>query len=145
MMEIRAKTFIFQTKHRMDFAPLGADSRWVVLGQPKQPPSSSTSDGPQNLVFVSRGRLILGYSDMELVTRGSGYQFIHAADMMYCADSHLRSEFSSQSHTFHTPLNPSRLHSALSDKDGRQWLHLLQAADQSRTLVVGSSLCQGSF
>lgn len=82
---------------------------------------------------------------MELVTRGSGYQFIHAADMMYCADSHLRSEFSSQSHTFHTPLNPSRLHSALSDKDGRQWLHLLQAADQSRTLVVGSSLCQGSF
>lgn len=38
VMEIRAKTFIFQTKHRMDFAPLGADSRWVVLGQPKQPP-----------------------------------------------------------------------------------------------------------
>lgn len=45
---------------------------------------------------------------MELVTRGSGYQFIHAADMMYCSDNHLRSELSGQSHTFHThtPLNP---------------------------------------
>lgn len=28
--EIRAKTFIFQTKHRMDFAPMGIDTRWVV-------------------------------------------------------------------------------------------------------------------
>lgn len=28
--EIRTKTFIFQTKHRMDFAPVGIDTRWVV-------------------------------------------------------------------------------------------------------------------
>lgn len=28
--EIRTKTFIFQTKHRMDFAPMGIDTRWVV-------------------------------------------------------------------------------------------------------------------
>lgn len=24
--------------------------------------------------------------------KGSGYNFIHAADMMYCADNHIRSE-----------------------------------------------------
>ncbi|KAM9338716.1 aryl hydrocarbon receptor-like [Symphorus nematophorus] len=63
VMEIRTKTLIFQTKHRMDFAPVGIDTR---------------------------GKLVLGYSEVELVTTGSGYQFIHAADMMYCADNHLR-------------------------------------------------------
>ncbi|KAL7376353.1 hypothetical protein ABVT39_006380 [Epinephelus coioides] len=63
VMEIRTKTLIFQTKHRMDFAPLGIDTR---------------------------GKVVLGYSEIELVTPGSGYQFIHAADMMYCADNHLR-------------------------------------------------------
>ncbi|KAG7498540.1 aryl hydrocarbon receptor-like [Solea senegalensis] len=63
VMEIRTKTIIFQTKHRMDFAPLGIDTR---------------------------GKLVLGYTEVELVTTGSGYQFIHAGDMMYCADNHLR-------------------------------------------------------
>ncbi|XP_067339404.1 aryl hydrocarbon receptor-like isoform X1 [Channa argus] len=63
VMEIRTKTLLFQTKHRLDFAPLGIDSR---------------------------GKLVLGYTETELVTPGSGYQFIHAADMMYCADVHLR-------------------------------------------------------
>nr|XP_019937581.1 PREDICTED: aryl hydrocarbon receptor-like [Paralichthys olivaceus] len=63
VMEIRTKTFIFQTKHRMDFAPVGIDTR---------------------------GKLVLGYTEVELVTPRSGYQFIHAADMMYCADNHLR-------------------------------------------------------
>lgn len=63
VMEIRTKTLIFETKHRMDFAPMGIDTR---------------------------GKLVLGYSEIELVTTGSGYQFIHAADMMYCADNHLR-------------------------------------------------------
>ncbi|XP_070707164.1 aryl hydrocarbon receptor-like [Pempheris klunzingeri] len=63
VMEIRTKTLIFQTKHRMDFAPVGIDTR---------------------------GKLVLGYSEIELVTTGSGYQFIHAADMMYCADNHLK-------------------------------------------------------
>ncbi|XP_074546406.1 aryl hydrocarbon receptor-like isoform X2 [Halichoeres trimaculatus] len=63
VMEIRIKTLIFQSKHRMDFAPVGIDTR---------------------------GKLVLGYSETELVTTGSGYQFIHAADMMYCADNHLR-------------------------------------------------------
>ncbi|XP_077441911.1 aryl hydrocarbon receptor-like isoform X2 [Vanacampus margaritifer] len=63
VMEIRTRTLIFQTKHRMDFAPLAVDTR---------------------------GKLVLGYSEMELITPGSGYQFVHAADMMYCADNHLR-------------------------------------------------------
>uniref|UniRef100_A0A667WN20 Aryl hydrocarbon receptor 2 n=1 Tax=Myripristis murdjan TaxID=586833 RepID=A0A667WN20_9TELE len=63
VMEIRTKTLIFQSKHRMDFAPMGIDTR---------------------------GKLVLGYSETELITTGSGYQFIHAADMMYCADNHLK-------------------------------------------------------
>uniref|UniRef100_A0A4W5JTB3 Aryl hydrocarbon receptor 2 n=1 Tax=Hucho hucho TaxID=62062 RepID=A0A4W5JTB3_9TELE len=63
VMEIRTKTLIFQTKHRLDFAPMGIDTR---------------------------GKVVLGYSETELVTPGSGYQFIHAADMMYCADNHLK-------------------------------------------------------
>lgn len=49
-------------------------------------------------LFLFRGKLVLGYTEIELVTTGSGYQFIHAADMMYCADNHLKSEIS---HTFH--------------------------------------------
>ena len=36
--------------------------------------------------------MVLGYSEAELCMRGSGYHFIHAADMMYCADNHLRSQ-----------------------------------------------------
>nr|XP_046225588.1 aryl hydrocarbon receptor-like isoform X2 [Oncorhynchus gorbuscha] len=63
VMEIRTKTLLFQTKHRLDFAPMGIDTR---------------------------GKVVLGYSETELVTRGSGYQFIHAADMIYCADNHLK-------------------------------------------------------
>ncbi|XP_035484488.1 aryl hydrocarbon receptor 2 [Scophthalmus maximus] len=63
ILEIRTKTLIFQTKHKLDFTPMGTDTR---------------------------GRVVLGYSDTELCTRGSGYHFIHAADMMYCADNHLR-------------------------------------------------------
>ncbi|XP_062340369.1 aryl hydrocarbon receptor-like [Osmerus eperlanus] len=63
VMEIRTKTIVFQTKHKMDFAPTSIDTR---------------------------GRVVLGYSEVELVTKGSGYEFIHAADMMYCADIHLK-------------------------------------------------------
>ncbi|XP_031729798.1 aryl hydrocarbon receptor-like isoform X2 [Anarrhichthys ocellatus] len=63
IVEIRAKMLLFQTKHKLDFTPMGVDSR---------------------------GKIILGYSEIELCMKGSGYQFIHAADMMYCADSHIR-------------------------------------------------------
>ncbi|KAK1166311.1 hypothetical protein AOXY_G12907 [Acipenser oxyrinchus oxyrinchus] len=63
ILEIRTKTLIFQTKHKLDFTPMGCDTR---------------------------GKVILGYTETELCMRGSGYQFIHAADMMYCADNHVR-------------------------------------------------------
>ncbi|KAM9850564.1 aryl hydrocarbon receptor-like isoform 1-T3 [Aulostomus maculatus] len=63
ILEIRSKMLLFQSKHKLDFTPTGIDNR---------------------------GKIILGYSDVELCMKGSGYQFIHAADMMYCADKHLR-------------------------------------------------------
>uniref|UniRef100_A0A672IND3 Aryl hydrocarbon receptor n=1 Tax=Salarias fasciatus TaxID=181472 RepID=A0A672IND3_SALFA len=63
IVEIRAKMLLFQSKHGLDFTPMGIDSR---------------------------GKIILGYSEVELCMKGSGYQFIHAADMMYCADNHIR-------------------------------------------------------
>ncbi|XP_036417953.1 aryl hydrocarbon receptor 2 [Colossoma macropomum] len=63
ILEIRSKTLIFQTKHKLDFTPMGVDAR---------------------------GKVVLGYTEIELCMRGSGYQFIHAADMMYCADNHVR-------------------------------------------------------
>ncbi|XP_040912539.1 aryl hydrocarbon receptor-like isoform X2 [Toxotes jaculatrix] len=63
IVEIRAKMLLFQTKHKLDFTPTGVDSR---------------------------GKIILGYSETELCMKGSGYQFIHAADMMHCADNHIR-------------------------------------------------------
>ncbi|XP_031707473.1 aryl hydrocarbon receptor-like [Anarrhichthys ocellatus] len=63
ILEIRTKTLIFQTKHKLDFTPMGIDNR---------------------------GKVVLGYSEVELCMKGSGYNFIHAADMMYCADNHLK-------------------------------------------------------
>ncbi|XP_004626495.1 aryl hydrocarbon receptor [Octodon degus] len=63
ILEIRTKNFIFRTKHKLDFTPIGCDAK---------------------------GQIVLGYTEAELCTRGSGYQFVHAADMLYCAEFHLR-------------------------------------------------------
>ncbi|KAM9820261.1 aryl hydrocarbon receptor-like [Neosynchiropus ocellatus] len=63
ILEIRTKTLIFQTKHKLDFRPQGIDTR---------------------------GKVVLGFSEEELCVQGSGYHFIHAADMMYCAENHVR-------------------------------------------------------
>lgn len=63
ILELRTKTLLFQTKHKLDFTPMGCDTR---------------------------GKVVLGYSETELCMRGTGYQFIHAADMMYCAENHIR-------------------------------------------------------
>ncbi|KAM9308059.1 aryl hydrocarbon receptor [Gastrophryne carolinensis] len=63
ILEIRTKNFIFRTKHRLDFTPIGCDTK---------------------------GSMVLGYTESELCVRGTGYQFIHAADMLYCADNHIR-------------------------------------------------------
>ncbi|XP_034984808.1 aryl hydrocarbon receptor [Zootoca vivipara] len=63
ILEIRTKNFIFRTKHKLDFTPTGCDAK---------------------------GRIVLGYTEAELCMRGTGYQFIHAADMLYCAENHVR-------------------------------------------------------
>ncbi|MCI4374588.1 hypothetical protein PGIGA_G00007880 [Pangasianodon gigas] len=63
ILEIRAKNFIFRTKHKLDFTPTACDAK---------------------------GKIVLGYTEAELCYRGSGYQFIHAADMLYCAENHIR-------------------------------------------------------
>ncbi|NXK40974.1 AHR protein, partial [Piprites chloris] len=63
ILELRTKTLIFQTKHKLDFTPMACDSR---------------------------GKVVLGYTERELCRRGSGYQFVHAADMMHCAENHVR-------------------------------------------------------
>ncbi|XP_059568466.1 aryl hydrocarbon receptor isoform X3 [Myotis daubentonii] len=63
ILEIRTKNFIFRTKHKLDFTPTGCDAK---------------------------GKLVLGYTEAELCMKGSGYQFLHAADMLYCAEYHMR-------------------------------------------------------
>ncbi|NWT37062.1 AHR protein, partial [Chroicocephalus maculipennis] len=42
------------------------------------------------LFLLSRGKIVLGYTEAELCMRGTGYQFVHAADMLYCAENHVR-------------------------------------------------------
>ncbi|NXH55153.1 AHR protein, partial [Rhabdornis inornatus] len=63
ILELQTKMLIFQTKHKLDFTPMACDSR---------------------------GKVVLGYTEVELCRRGSGYQFVHAADMMHCAEHHVR-------------------------------------------------------
>ncbi|KFP66920.1 Aryl hydrocarbon receptor, partial [Cariama cristata] len=63
ILELRTKMLVFQTKHKLDFTPMACDSR---------------------------GKVVLGYTETELCRRGSGYQFVHAADMMQCAENHVR-------------------------------------------------------
>uniref|UniRef100_H3A0G0 Aryl hydrocarbon receptor n=1 Tax=Latimeria chalumnae TaxID=7897 RepID=H3A0G0_LATCH len=63
ILEIRTKNLIFRTRHKLDFTPIGCDTK---------------------------GKIVLGYTEAELCMRGTGYQFIHAADMMYCAENHVR-------------------------------------------------------
>ncbi|KFP34400.1 Aryl hydrocarbon receptor, partial [Colius striatus] len=63
ILQIRTKNMIFRTKHKLDFTPLACDAK---------------------------GKIVLGYTEAELRMRGSGYQFVHAADMLYCAENHVR-------------------------------------------------------
>ncbi|XP_045910513.1 aryl hydrocarbon receptor-like [Micropterus dolomieu] len=63
ILEIRTKNMIFRTKHKLDFTPTACDAK---------------------------GKIVLGYTEAELRVRGSGYQFIHAADMLHCAENHVR-------------------------------------------------------
>ncbi|XP_078060606.1 aryl hydrocarbon receptor 1b [Mustelus asterias] len=63
ILEIRTKNMIFRTKHKLDFTPLACDAK---------------------------GKIVLGYTEAELRARGTGYQFIHVADMLHCAENHVR-------------------------------------------------------
>ncbi|CAM4698590.1 unnamed protein product [Leuciscus chuanchicus] len=63
ILEIHTKSFMFETKHKLDFTLTACDPK---------------------------GKMVLGYTEAELFYRGSGYQFIHAADMLYCAENHMR-------------------------------------------------------
>ncbi|XP_068575622.1 aryl hydrocarbon receptor-like isoform X2 [Cebidichthys violaceus] len=63
ILEIRTRNMIFRTKHKLDFTPMSCDAK---------------------------GKIVLGYTEAELRVRGSGYQFVHAADMLYCAENHVR-------------------------------------------------------
>uniref|UniRef100_UPI00398F861A aryl hydrocarbon receptor 1b n=1 Tax=Pristiophorus japonicus TaxID=55135 RepID=UPI00398F861A len=63
ILEVRTKNMIFRTKHKLDFTPLACDAK---------------------------GKIVLGYTEAELRARGTGYQFIHAADMLHCAENHVR-------------------------------------------------------
>ncbi|XP_059499417.1 aryl hydrocarbon receptor-like [Stegostoma tigrinum] len=63
IVEIRTRSALFQTKHKLDFSPVACDAK---------------------------AKSVLGYSELELCMRGSGYQFIHADDMLYCADNHVQ-------------------------------------------------------
>ncbi|KAM7049498.1 aryl hydrocarbon receptor-like [Acridotheres tristis] len=63
LLQIRTKNMIFRTKHKLDFTPLACDAK---------------------------GKIVLGYTEAELRMCGTGYQFVHAADMLYCAENHVR-------------------------------------------------------
>ncbi|NXD12529.1 AHR protein, partial [Nothocercus nigrocapillus] len=63
ILQLQAKMFIFETKHKLDFTTTACDSR---------------------------GQMVLGYTETELYMWGSGYQLVHMADVMYCAEEHVR-------------------------------------------------------
>ena len=116
---------------------------------------------------LHRGKVVLGYTDSELCRKGSGYQFIHAADMMHCAENHVRSEFGRRPQGPTPPRGaganpPPRLlpprpscrglpgragarpssdasaGSLCSDEDGRERPHGVPAAHQAGRLAVGA-------
>lgn len=89
---------IFRTKHKLDFTPMACDAKYV-----QSKPATCYFFWSVLFLFVCafvynrirwifRGKIVLGYTEAELRVRGSGYQFIHAADMLYCAENHVRSK-----------------------------------------------------
>ena len=44
----------------------------------------------KSLIF--RGTIVLGYTEQQ-IRRRSGYEFIHSADMMHCADAHTKRKY----------------------------------------------------
>lgn len=93
---------IFRTKHKLDFTPMACDAKCVlVFNLTVWYFAEALNSNVCVCVVASRGKIVLGYTEAELRVRGSGYQFIHAADMLYCAENHVRSECPS-----FPPVNP---------------------------------------
>lgn len=95
ILEIRTRNMIFRTKHKLDFTPMACDAKYV-LPEPQSVLQSSVRPCASTVLecvcWIFRGKIVLGYTEAELRVRGSGYQFIHAADMLYCAENHVRSK-----------------------------------------------------
>ncbi|XP_012514851.1 PREDICTED: aryl hydrocarbon receptor [Propithecus coquereli] len=90
---------VYELIHTEDRAEFQRQLHWTL--NPSQcTDSGQRIDGKENrmkLKFAAiskreqfTGEIILGYTEEELCTSTSGYQFVHAADMLYCAESHSR-------------------------------------------------------
>ncbi|MBN3277573.1 AHR protein, partial [Polyodon spathula] len=95
ILEIRTKNMIFRTKHKLDFTPLACDAKSPALYHasctlPSFPALYYASRNLPSFPALTMGKIVLGYTEAELRVRGTGYQFIHAADMLYCAENHVR-------------------------------------------------------
>lgn len=72
-----------------------ADLRGDAGGFQRAIPNHAWVISASELVTFSvsrRGKIVLGYTEAELRMCGTGYQFVHAADMLYCAENHVRSK-----------------------------------------------------
>ena len=94
ILEIRTRNMIFRTKHKLDFTPMACDAKYMLIKSCLCIYLSLCMVMFVILVtwLTFRGKIVLGYTEAELRVRGSGYQFIHAADMLYCAENHVRSK-----------------------------------------------------
>lgn len=95
ILEIRTRNMIFRTKHKLDFTPMACDAKYALSDTHTCDQfhlKIEFIDFISGAVDVFRGKIVLGYTEAELRVRGSGYQFIHAADMLYCAENHVRSK-----------------------------------------------------
>uniref|UniRef100_A0A672TEL6 Aryl hydrocarbon receptor 1a n=1 Tax=Sinocyclocheilus grahami TaxID=75366 RepID=A0A672TEL6_SINGR len=91
--------FLFgQNERTAEGKPIPPQLALFALACPLQPPSI-LEIRTKSCFFKTKHKLdftptacdiVLGYTEEELCYRGSGYQFIHAADMLYCAENHIR-------------------------------------------------------
>uniref|UniRef100_A0A8C3JXD6 Aryl hydrocarbon receptor n=1 Tax=Calidris pygmaea TaxID=425635 RepID=A0A8C3JXD6_9CHAR len=86
----RLKFLPGQQQKAMDRSPLAL----FAIATPVQPLSILELQ-TKTLIFQTKHKLdftpvVLGYTETELCRKGSGYQFVHAADMMYCAENHMK-------------------------------------------------------
>ncbi|NXE42685.1 AHR protein, partial [Ptilorrhoa leucosticta] len=91
ILQIRTKNMIFRTKHKLDFTPLACDAKYAAE-LPELHSRHPSLVLPLSWVcsLSHRGKIVLGYTEAELRMCGTGYQFVHAADTLYCAENHVR-------------------------------------------------------